>query len=215
MGCFTDISGERFHRLVAIRREHNPNNGKVDWLCRCDCGNATYASLTDLVRGKKKSCGCLKSDYLTNKNHKHGKSGTRLDVIYTNMVQRCYNTKNHHYKNYGERGIKVCDDWLGKNGRKSFFKWAEASGYKDSLFIDRIDNNGNYSPNNCRWVTQKENQNNKTSNHFIEINGERKTISQWSEIYGISTYVISRRLYLGWNEAEAVTTPKLKNRRNK
>ena len=207
-----DLTGQRFGRLVVIRREINPQKGSAEWLCLCDCGNKTYAESHTLLRGRKKSCGCYKSDYICKKNTKHNLSGSRLNVTLNNIMQRCYNPKNHHYKRYGGRGITVCEEWRGDMGRVHFFEWAMQTGYNDSLTIDRIDNDKGYSPDNCRWITIKENQNNKSTNHVIEIDGIRKTISQWS---GISTYAISRRICLGWDDVKAVTTPLLKRPRKR
>jgi hypothetical protein len=120
---------------------------------------------------------------LGNSNRRtHGLSHTRLDNIYKAMISRCYKPNNRRYKNYGGRGIKVCDEW--KNDKTSFFKWALANGYSDTLTIDRINNNGNYEPANCRWATTKEQQNNRSNNHLITHNGETKTIAQWAEFYG-------------------------------
>lgn len=114
----------------------------------------------------------------------------RLIKIFNAMKQRCSNPKDTRYKNYGARGITICDEWL--NDSKKFYDWANNNGYNDNLSIDRIDVKGNYEPLNCRWVTQVEQQNNKRNNHFIEFNGKRKTIAQWARYYGITWYQASK-----------------------
>jgi hypothetical protein len=109
------------------------------------------------------------------------------------MIERCYREKHPHYKNYGGRGIAVCDEWQGERGFYRFNEWAMANGYADNLTIDRIDNNGNYEPNNCRWITIKEQMSNKRTNHWVNANGERLTVTQCSERYGIPKSTIRWR----------------------
>lgn len=139
----------------------------------------------------------------------HGLSSTRIYNIWIDMKKRCYNTKSNRYKRYGGRGITVCDEWL--HNPKAFFEWSIENGYADNLTIDRIDNDGNYEPGNCRWITQKEQQRNTSRNRFITANGVRKTMAEWAEITGISTNVIKDRLNkLHWNEQDAVTIPTMK-----
>lgn len=108
----------------------------------------------------------------------------RLDIIHSNMIQRCYNPSSTFYHRYGERGIKVCDEW--RHSRRAFKEWAKANGYADNLTIDRIDNDGDYSPQNCRWVTMEVNCNNRASCHFVTAFGETHSLKEWSEILGIS-----------------------------
>lgn len=140
--------------------------------------------------------------------YRHGFAGTKLEKAYTHMMERCYKPNCSMYYNYGARGITVCDEW--KNDNKKFFEWAMANGYKEGLSIDRIDNEKGYSPDNCRWVTNKVQQNNRRNNIFVEINGERKTVAEWADIYGINRYAVYTRIKrLGWNEVKAITTPSL------
>lgn len=115
----------------------------------------------------------------------HHRTGTRLFKIWGGMIERCYREKHPHYKSYGGRGIAVCDEWQGEQGFYRFSEWATANGYADNLTIDRINNDGNYEPNNCRWITIKEQMSNKRTNHWVNVNGERLTITQCSEQYGI------------------------------
>lgn len=127
----------------------------------------------------------------------------RLTKIYSMMKQRCYNSKMPNFKYYGARGITVCDEW--RNSSQSFYKWAISNGYKEELTLDRIDNNGNYEPSNCRWVTVKEQGNHRSNNIILSFNGENHTIPEWSEIIGIKQYVIRNRLIRGWSIENALT----------
>ena len=130
---------------------------------------------------------------------------TRLQVIYNCMKQRCYNPHRTQYKNYGGRGIIVCEEW--KNSFKNFKDWAMKNGYKDNLTIDRINTNGNYEPSNCRWATVKEQQRNKRTNTHLTCNGKTLLIQEWSELTGLSTSRICLRLKAGWSVEKALLTP--------
>lgn len=120
------------------------------------------------------------------------------------MRQRCSNENNNRYKNYGGRGITVCDDW--KDNFQAFYEWAIKNGYRENLTLDRKNPNKNYEPNNCRWITQKEQQNNKTNNRFLEYKGEKHTLGEWSEITGIKLATIWARLDRGWSIEKTLTT---------
>lgn len=123
---------------------------------------------------------------------KHGYKYTRIYNIWGLMKNRCYCPTSNNYKNYGGRGIKICDEW--KNNFIAFKDWAYANGYNEKLTIDRIDNNGNYEPSNCRWITNLEQQFNKRNNHLITYNGKTQTLSQWAKELEISREVIEQRL---------------------
>lgn len=143
---------------------------------------------------------------LYNKNHfKHGLSHTRIDNIYKAMVDRCCNPKSYNYKKYGLKGITVCKEW--KENKIRFFEWAFKHGYADNLTLDRIDNNKGYSPNNCRWATYREQNNNRKSNKRIALFGEEKTVADWSRIKGISQGTIYARLKRGWSIEKTLNTP--------
>jgi len=167
-----DISGMKFSRLTAIEYiEYGPHRYK--WECRCECGKTTYANSCDLLSGNKKSCGCLKADKNKARGHHCDK---RLVSIYHGMKRRCYNRNDLDYADYGGRGIKICEDWLDReNGKFRFIQWAMENGYSSNLSIDRIDVNGDYSPDNCRWADAKLQARNRRARNDIGVPGIRKT----------------------------------------
>jgi hypothetical protein len=148
-----NITGKRFFRLVVIKQERSSKAGKTMWLCQCDCVKNVIVSGYNLKSGHTKSCGCFKSE--TKANLKHGQCYTRLYHIWCSMKRRCYAKEHKEYSNYSGRGIKICDEWI--NDFDMFSKWAFVNGYADNLTIDRINNDGNYEPNNCQWISLQDN----------------------------------------------------------
>ena len=155
------MPGSKFGRLTVIKREPNYKSGATRWLCRCDCGKeiVTYGSF--LRTGKTRSCGCLALEVRAKTPYIHGMVGSRLYEIWHGMKKRCDVPSSTHYERYGGRGITVCDEW--EKSFECFFSWAMDNGYNDSLELDRIDNDSGYCPANCRWVTHKENCQNRSA----------------------------------------------------
>ena len=176
-----DLKNKRFGKLFVI--EYN-GNGK--WLCQCDCGNKTIVRSDYLKTGHTKSCGCIHKKYGGNIRM------DRLYRLYRSIIQRTTTLrKDNHNRTYINKNIKMCEEW--RNDFNKFKEWALANGYEDNLTIDRIDNNGNYEPNNCRWVNNKTQSNNRTDNCFITYLGETLTISQWGDKLGIDPKTIRAR----------------------
>lgn len=206
MGNPIDLIGRRFGRLVVIDRAGKNRHREVVWRCRCDCDNECIVGCGNLRSGKTRSCGCLSADMARERNTSHGKYGTRLYNIWRNMKARCYRVSCQDFANYGGRGITMADDW--KNQFRAFYDWAMANGYHEALTIDRIDGNGNYCPENCRWSTPKEQANNLRTNRRIEFNGETHTISEWADTYGLKYHTLYARIVKKhWGIEEALTTP--------
>lgn len=214
MGYMKDISGQKFGMWTAIKPAGKNKYGAYMWLCRCDCGNYKTVVGHTLRRGTSTNCGCVREAFFNsgkNKpNLKHGGKKDRLYGVWIGIKDRCYNPNSKYYRRYGARGITVCDEWM--NDYASFREWALKNGYDDSAkkgacTLDRIDNDKGYHPSNCRWVSMKAQSNNRSSNHILEYNGERHTITEWSDITGIRKDTIRRRVeVLGWDVERALTT---------
>lgn len=190
-----DLSGQRFGRLVVIEFDHMDEYYSSHWLCRCDCGNKVIVSRGNLVKGRATSCGCYKRDRQRELHTTHGEHRSRLHNIWGNMKQRCGNEKNTNYHSYGERGIEVCDEWL--DDYETFRDWALENGYSDDLTLDRRDNNGIYSPDNCRWADCYTQANNRRTTRYITYNGETHSISEWARILGVSRGTLDYRIRKG------------------
>lgn len=200
-----DLTGKRFGRLMVIKRVGTKHNQCL-WECLCDCGKSIDVIGHNLRIGCTKSCGCLRLELLKNSKTKHGYYGTRIYRIYTHMKARCYNSHIPNFERYGGRGIKICDEWLGDNGFENFCRWAMSNGYDDSLSIDRIDNDGNYEPSNCRWADLETQANNKSNSCLITFNGETRTMQEWANITGIKRGTIESRINQhGWTVEKALT----------
>lgn len=185
-----DVTGQKFGKLTAIYSLHNHHKKDVThWLCVCECGNFKEVSTTLLRRGTTKSCGCL----LKQGHTIHGKSSTRLFTILQKMIGRCYNQNNPAYKDYGARGITICDEWL--TDFMNFYNWAMDNNYQEGLTIDRIDPNGNYEPDNCRWADQKTQNRNRRNTKYVTYKGETKSLAEWCEILNLNYYTIRARIY--------------------
>lgn len=153
------MTGQRYGRLVVLGYAGTRNHREAQWLCKCDCGEKTIVTRSNLKNGNTMSCGCYGRERKSQANKTHGETGTRLYRIWKAMHTRCYNTRAYGYKYYGGRGIRISDEW--RDSFESFRDWALANGYRDDLTIDRIDTNGNYEPSNCCWATMAEQNKNK------------------------------------------------------
>ena len=209
-----DLTGQVYGRLTVIKRVDDyispSGDRKVQWLCKCKCGKEVIVTGNNLKNGNSKSCGCYNRELLAKINLTHNASNTRLYHIWICMKDRCYNPKNKKYKDYGGRGIIICDEWI--NDFEAFANWAYDNGYIENVSrgectIDRIDVNGNYCQQNCRWVNQKVQSNNKRNNHYITYNGETHTVTEWNNILGYKKGVLSRRIFSGWSIEDAFTKP--------
>lgn len=210
MPKLVDMSGERYGRLTVIERGE-PVVGKdgrtrTRWVCKCDCGNTTLVLRENLLSGITKSCGCLRRETSSIVNMSHGLRRTRLYSIWTNMCTRCNNPNNPRYSDYGGRGICVCPEW--DDDFMAFNNWAYANGYSDDLTLDRMDNDGDYEPSNCRWVSYKEQNNNTRKNHCLTYMGKTQTVSQWSKEIGIPYITLLARINsYGWTVERALSEP--------
>ena len=219
MGKFRDRTGDRVGRLTVIERaeDYIDKSGarRTMWRCVCDCGNEVIVRADSLSEDHTRSCGCFQRDkvstvmkFMGGQNKTHGDSKTRLHNIWYLMRYRCNVPNCKAYKNYGGRGIKVCPEWDdGVQGYLNFKKWALDNGYNDNLSIDRIDNDRNYEPCNCRWVDDETQCNNKRTNVFLECDGEVHTISQWARITGIPMKALHSRIKYGWAVDDALHRP--------
>lgn len=172
------------------------------WDCVCDCGTRRAVRGNDLRLGKSISCGCSLAENPVAKTH--GETGTHLYMVYHGMKARCYNPNNDDYKHYGGRGITICEEW---QDYEQFRDWAISNGYREGLTIDRNNVNGNYCPENCRWITQKEQTRNKRTTIYLTAFGETKSLADWAEEKGIDANVIRRRIKRGLSVEEAIETP--------
>ena len=196
---FKDRTGIKYGKLTCTDKFERRGK-RIYWFCKCECGNEKWVSAQNLLVAK--SCGCSNKTSHTI----HGMTGTRIHETWNHMIQRCRNEKHPYFKDYGGRGITVCDEWLGTEGFIRFNEWAMTNGYQDNLTLDRIENDKGYSPNNCRWVDQLTQNNNKRSNKRYEYNGESHTISEWARIYGIKYTTLDTRLNKrGWDIEKALT----------
>ena len=204
-----NLINKKFGKLLVTKECGRNQKREMLWKCLCDCGNYVEVPTYRLISGKTKSCGCIRNELLLTysdyKRESHGMAKTRLYKTWVNMRNRCNRPTERGYKNYGGRGIKVCVEW--QNSFIPFMEWALSNGYDDTLTIDRIDVNGNYEPNNCRWVTQKEQNNNMTSNVRLTHKGITHNLTEWSKITGISYPTLQGRIRRGWKTEDILFKP--------
>jgi hypothetical protein len=195
MAKHIDLTNKKFGRWLVLKYIGNSN-----WLCQCECGTTSKVRTSELKNGNSRSCGCLHKEIVSKtskKNRVYKKEYNRLRQIFGNMKQRCYDKNSINFKNYGAKGIKICNEWL--ENPLSFCEWAINNGYTNTLTIDRINVNQNYTPDNCRWVSQKIQQNNRTNNHLIVYKGIIHSMSEWSDILKINYNTLKSRIRYGWS----------------
>lgn len=201
-----DYTGMKFGRwtVLGIAPNHITKGGyQVSmWDCVCECGTRRSVRGNDLRLGKSVSCGCILADNPA--SLKHGAAGSHLYMVYHGIRARCYNPNSNDYKHYGGRGIKICKEW---EEYETFESWALKSGYRTGLTIERIDVNGDYCPNNCKWITQREQTRNKRTTIYLTAFGKTKSLLDWAEEYGKSPGVLRTRIKRGWPVEEAISLP--------
>jgi len=207
MGKFIDLTGQRFGRLTVISRAENAKRGSARWHCKCDCGKVTIVVAGSLKSGNTKSCGCITSERMNTIKLRltHGKTDSSLYKIWEAMKERTGRQSCKNYNNYGGRGIFVCDEW--KNDFQTFFDWAMQNGYKKGLTIDRINNYDGYLPDNCRWATTKEQNNNRRNNKYLTHDNKTMTVAEWADALGINNGLLRNRLRRGWTIKDVLTKP--------
>ena len=198
-----DLTGKTFGRWTVLYFLYTTEHRDAYWMCRCECGSEHKVRSNQLKNGTNRSCGCLQRELTAEKNWKHGLSNHPMKQTYYAMLARCYNTTSTEYHNYGARGIFVCDRW--RNSFPDFFN--DMGERPNGCTIDRIDNNGPYSPENCRWATWRQQRTNTRINHILEYDGKAQTIIEWADEIGISPNTIHSRLHRGWSVHDTITRP--------
>lgn len=197
--------GDTFGRLTVIR-ELPKRRGRVHYLCRCDCGKTTVVESYALRHHETLSCGCLQRERTSESNKTHGMSGSRLYKVFMAMHRRCCVKSDRAYKDYGGRGITICDEW--RRSFDNFARWAFASGYAEGLTIDRIDNMSGYCPDNCRWIPEELQAKNRRMCIMVAVNGTSMCLSDAARHFGVVRPACAQnRVRVGWDPMDAVTIP--------
>lgn len=208
---YKDYRGKRFHRLLIVAFDRYKKGSGTFWKCRCDCGNYTTAKVDDLKRGHTKSCGCYSAELLGDAQRTHGMSGFPEYKIWIDIKSRCYNPKATVYEYYGGRGVEMCQKW-----QESFEAFYEDMGPRPSPehSIDRIDGSGDYEPDNCRWVTQVKQNNNRSINRMITYKGKTMSVADWSRHLDIPYDRLRARILRGMPIEKAFSAKYLDHRNN-
>lgn len=218
MPKFVDLTGQKFGKLKVLGQAGKDKWGNFRWLCRCECGQEKIICGTDLKSGKTKSCGCLRKEVTIKRSTKNGHNikieTSRIYDSWRNMIQRCTNPNRNDYKNYGGRGITVCERWSGENG---FIHFLEDMGERPKgCSIDRINNNKGYCKENCRWVTPTQQARNTQKNLLQTYRGKTQCLAEWAEECDIPYRTLQARLcQYGWSIEKALTTPVGKYKKRK
>jgi len=200
-----NIIGNRYGKLTVVELYGKDKHHNQIYRCICDCGNEQFASAYRLKSASVKSCGCLKKEQPKKAFTTHGLRNHQLYIRWYKMKSRCNNPQDPRYKDYGGRGIRICSEW--ENDLRKFYEWSMTHGYSENLTLDRIDNDGDYTPDNCRWTDSYTQAANKRNNHCITLNGQTKILAEWCRIYNISPVCVVGRLHRGWSEMNALTIP--------
>ena len=192
-----DLTGGKFGRWTVLEKTGKKHN-KISYLCKCECGTVRVVTADTLINGRSLSCGCFQKEVVSRRETTHGMTGKRIYNIYHNMKNRCYNPNDDRYKDYGGRGIRICDEWLGKHGFENFVEWSMVNGYAENLTIDRVNVNGNYEPSNCRWATNAEQSNNKRTCVYFTFFGITKNLKEWCNCIGENYKKMYGRYYRGY-----------------
>ena len=205
-----DMIGKRFGRLTVIREDGKDARGNLKYLCKCDCGNEVTVRGYSLRSGDCQSCGCFRKEASSERNSTHGHSNERLYSIWRNMLKRCYYPKHEAYERYGGRGIEVCKEW--KESYETFKEFMLSHGYDEyglpnENTLDRIDNDGNYCPENCRVVSMKKQSLNKSNNHYITYKLKKMTVTEAAAKNGLTSHQVYNRLDKGWDMGRALHQP--------
>lgn len=206
MSKLIDLTGQKFGRLTALKYI-----GNRKWLCKCECGKIASVDTYRLRTGGTKSCGCINKERIVEYNKIHKKKYTDLpyDKQHKLIYKHWKSMKNRCSRAYKEKGIKICQKWLNF---ENFYKWSIDNNFKEGLSLDRINNNGNYEPANCRWTDTVTQNRNKGNNHYLTYNGKTHCLSEWEEITNLP---VRNRFYKGWSLERVFCTPKKCYNKNK
>ena len=194
-----ELKGRRYDKLIVIESIGTDKHGNALWKCLCDCKNETVVRANNLIGGYVRSCGCSK----TQNAYKHGDSYKRLYKIWYGIIRRTEDPNRKEYKDYGGRGIRMCAEW--RESYEAFREWALQNGYADHRSIDRINNDGDYSPSNCRCTDTYKQANNRTDTCFLTLDGITKSVSDWARDLGLPYAKLKKRIRLGWSAEKVLT----------
>lgn len=205
-----DLTGQKFGRWTVLNFVHAPKSGGSRWLCRCECGNEREVASVNLRRGLSQSCGCIRVESTT--THGGAKQSGEMKAEYTSwrsMLSRCTDRKHRQYDDYGGRGITVCEEW-----RRDFAAFYRDMGPRPfGMTLGRIDNDRGYSKDNCRWEPKLDQARNRTNTRWVEIDGQRRSLAEWCEMFRVSWFLVNYRLNHGWDPKRALTEPSRKRKK--
>jgi len=204
MSKFIDLTGKTFGKWKAIELSEKATSGNFKWLCECSCGTRKEIDGNSLRSGKSTKC---RHCFIPANKTKYSKDS--IHTVWSGMKDRCYNPNHKSYTNYGSRGITICGEWL--NNPVKFYDWAYDNGYKKGMSIERIDVNGNYESTNCTFIPLENQSENRRNNHYIIMNGETKTLSEWCRVLSINRNTVKSRIRAGMSDVEALTKPVIKS----